>query len=98
MAKDPFDLLDEETKDRITGMNEAGIREYISKVALDEHALRYAMQEDQALKEAKQAYAAAGASYKEAFKTNRQKIKFASQVLSDQGKYAGEASVASQEN
>jgi hypothetical protein len=97
MAKDPFDLLDEDLKDEISKKSEGALREFVAKVALDEQALREAMKNDQALNEAKVAYSDAGAGYKDAFKTNKQKIKFASQVLTDQGKYAGQASVKQEE-
>jgi len=89
--KDPFDILDEDEKSAIAGMNETQIRDRIAKVSLDQAALMELKEQDQDLKEKKEAAKEAGAIYREGTKRNKTLIAFARRVLGDKGKETGDA-------
>ena len=84
--KDVFADLDSDFKDKISGMDEAGIRNIIATVALNEEANTNNKKNDQDLKDKKDTAKFAEEGYKKASKMNKLRIKFAKRVLEDKGK------------
>lgn len=91
--KDPYASLGPTFQETIRGLKEAEIRERISRVALDEEALRKAQTEDQDLQNIKDKLSVAQEPYRRTFKDYRLQIKFMKQVLEEGGKAAGEAKI-----
>lgn len=89
MAKDPFDMLDEELQDTLAKMDEAQLRDRIAKTSLDHAALIEAKENDQDLAEKKEAAKMAGQVYAEGTKFAKQLIKFARRCLGDKAKENG---------
>jgi len=83
---DPFADLPEEFKESVAGMDEAGIRDQITKVSLNQAALMEAKDADQDLATKKEEAKIAGAVYREGTKANKTKVAWCRQVLSDKGK------------
>lgn len=84
-AKNEFPLLDQDTQDEIARMSTTELRDFIAKVAMDTANLLRAREEDQDLKEKKEAAKDAGAVYAEGQKRNAQRIKMAMRCLGDKG-------------
>lgn len=84
--KDAAPLVDPEWQASIESGTEEEIREAVAKAALANQALAQEKKDDQALAEAKSAYDAAGAVYKEGMAENKNKIKFARDILRARGK------------
>jgi|SRR5882757_11533482 len=93
-AKDPFAEISSEWKDAVMQSNEEEVRKRISEVALNDEALSKAKESDSDLKMKQAEAKVANAVYRDGFKANRLKIKFAKQVLEGQGKPAGESGLA----
>lgn len=87
--KDKFADLDQEIKTAICSMNEAEIRSKLSEVSLNQAALMAAKEEDQDLKEKKEAASDAGTIYRDGTKQNRLTVEYARQVLGDRAKDNG---------
>lgn len=84
--KDPFEDLPGEFKEAVAGMDEAGIRDQIAKVSLNQAALMEAKDADEDLTTKKEAAKDAGAIYREGTKANKTKVAWCRQVLGDKGK------------
>jgi hypothetical protein len=92
--KDKFEDLDEDFKDSVAAMDEAGLRSKISEITLNQEAVLEAKENDQDLASKKEEYKVAGASYREATKANKLRVKFLRQVLGDKNKDTGESGLA----
>jgi hypothetical protein len=84
-AKDPFEALDSDFKDTISGSTVDEINARIAEVAKSEEENQKAKKDDQDLAEKKAQATEAGAQYKEASKMNRLRIRYAMRVLGDKG-------------
>lgn len=84
-AKNPFNLLDEEFKNKVVGSKTDELQDLISEVTKNEELNLAAMKADQHLKEIRKEAAEAAKSYKDGTKANKQRLKFIIQVLSDRG-------------
>jgi hypothetical protein len=89
--KDPFDMLDTETKSAIEGGDEASINTVIANVAKNQAALEDVKAKDQDLKNAKDQVKSASFVYTEGRKRNRQVIAYCRLVLDGKGKDSGDA-------
>ena len=84
--KDVFEDLPEEFREAVAGMDEAGIRDQIAKVSLNQAALMEAKDADEDLTVKKEAAKDAGAIYREGTKANKTKVAWCRRVLGDKGK------------
>lgn len=84
--KDIFEDLPEEFRESVAGMDEAGIRDTITKVSLNQAALMEAKEADEDLTAKKELAKEAGAVYREGTKANKTKVAWCRRVLSDKGK------------
>lgn len=87
--KDKFADLDEDFRDSIAGMDEAGIKRRIAEIALNQVAMNIAKENDEDLQQKQEAAKVAGEGYREVTKMNRLRIEYARQVLGDKGKDNG---------
>ena len=92
--KDKFAELDEDFKNEVAGMDEAGIKARIASITLNQAALIEARDNDQDLTNAKETAKVAGAVYREGTKANKLRIGFCRRVLGDKGKDTGDSGLA----
>jgi hypothetical protein len=83
--KDPFEVVPDEFKDAVAGMNTVEIKQRIAQVALDQVELMKAKKEDQDLLEKREIYKEAGALYREGTKLNRTKIEYCKMTIDSKG-------------
>ncbi len=81
--KADFADLDSDEQDMIASLRGNDLVAYVAKVAMDQHALMKAKEEDQDLAEKKEAAQDAGAQYRDGTKFNKLRISFAKRVLDD---------------
>ena len=86
MAKELFEALEEEWKDKVSGSSPEEIKSEVAKVALAQAELMAAKELDEDLAGKKELYSEAGAVYRDGSKVNKEKIKYMRQVLGDKGK------------
>ena len=84
--KDIFEDLPKEFKEAVAGMDEASIRDQITKTSLNQAALMEAKDADGDLATKKEEAKLAGAIYREGTKANKVKVAWCRQVLADKGK------------
>lgn len=84
-AKKEFPDLDQDEQDEIGAKSREDLREFIAKVAMDSVNVMKQRDEDQDLKEKKEAAAEAGKYYTEALKRNNQRTRLAMRCLGDKG-------------
>lgn len=89
--KNPYDMLDAETKSAIEGSSDEQINSRIADVAKNDAALADAKKLDGDILEKKAALKEANRSYVEAHKRNSQVIKYGREILSARGKDAGDS-------
>ena len=83
--KSEFDMLDQDTQDEIARMTKEELKEMIGRVAMDSMNVKNNRDNDQDLKEKKEAASEAGKQYKEGLKRNDQRTKLAMRCLGDKG-------------
>lgn len=84
--KDKFDLLEQDWRDAVMGMEAEDIKSRVAEIALNQSELMHAKKEDQDLIEKKEAYSDASAIYREGTKVNKLKIDFMKAILDGMGK------------
>jgi hypothetical protein len=83
--KDKFDLLEQEWRDAVQGMNKEDIKKRVCEVALNQAELMKAKREDQDLDEKRETYRDASSIYREGTKMNKAKIEYMKMVLDGMG-------------
>lgn len=90
VEKDPFEGCPKEFRAKVEGGTEAEINSLIAETAKNQAALMEAKDQDQHLKECKNAAKEAGAIYKEGTKQNKMQIAYARSILAARGKPTGD--------
>jgi hypothetical protein len=86
MKKDKFDLLEQEWRDAVQGLDAIDIKKRVAETALNQAELMRAKKEDMDLQEKKESYSDASSVYREGTKMNKMKIEFMKMVLDGRGK------------
>ena len=92
-AKDPYELVPAEFKDKINAAADLEVRQMIAQVSLNQAALMEAKEADEDLKQAKEAAKSAGAVYADGTKTNKQCISYGRDLLKARGKPTGDSGI-----